>query len=253
MTKTRVLALLAALWLLFIVPTVASAQQVPPHVFIGTVTINGLRAPIGTTLIAYVDGVVQGSTTVQAGGTYKLMVNPSTSDQIPPHVFIGTVTINGRDAPLGTTLTASIEGVVQGSTTVQAGGMYKLMVNQDTGGAIRFKTDNLVAAESATWEPGGATILDLNAGDNQDTVNNQDHGGAISFKTDNLADDESATREQEGAGILDLNPSQTGGARGSSAPPSPQSAKGIPSYSRPPNTYHVAPGSASLLQDYPSG
>ena len=144
MTKTRLLALLAALPFLLMLPTAASAQQVPPHVFIGTVTINGLDAPPGTTLTASIGGVVQGSTTVQAGGKYTLTVNRSTGDgvsvasaqQAPPHVFIGTVTINGLGAPIGTPVTASIEGLVQGSTTVQAGGTYTLIVNRDTDGAF---------------------------------------------------------------------------------------------------------------------
>jgi len=168
-TKTRVLPFLAALSLLLMLPTVASAQQAPPHVFIGTVTMNGLGAPIGTTL------------------------------------------------------TASIDGLVQGSTTVQAGGKYMLKVNQSTGGAISFKIGNLVAAESATWEHGGATLLDLNAGATQDSVINQDTVGAVSFKIGDLVDDESAISEQEGGPVLDLNAARAGGAK---APLGPQSAKG---------------------------
>ncbi len=237
MTKTRVLALFAALQLLFIVPTLASAQQVPPHVFIGTVTINGLRAPIGTTLIAYLDGVVQGSTTVQAGGKYTLTVNRSdgvsgaSAQQVLPHVFVGTVSINGLEAQVGTMLTASIDGVVQGSTTVQTGGTYTLMVDKTTDGAITFKTGNLVAAESAIWEPGGATILDLNTGGTQDSVINQDTDGAISFKTDDLVATESATWEPGGATILDLNAGGADGTQDSAPPSGPQGAKGDTGYS----------------------
>ena len=52
MTKMRVLALLAVMVMMLMVPAVASAQQVPPHVFIGTVTVNGLAAPAGTLLSA---------------------------------------------------------------------------------------------------------------------------------------------------------------------------------------------------------
>ena len=110
MTKMRILALLAVLALFVTLPAVASAQQVPPHVFIGTVTVNGL------------------------------------------------------DAPVGTAVTAWIDGVVQGTTTVQGGGGYTLLVNQGSGTAITFMVGSLDSAETATWEQGGGEVLDLNAG-----------------------------------------------------------------------------------------
>ena len=90
MTKMRVLALLAVLALFLTLPAVASAQQVPPHVFIGTVTLNGVSAPVGTPLTAYIGGVVQGSTIVGSNGRYgydpvqspALMVNQGTGTDI---------------------------------------------------------------------------------------------------------------------------------------------------------------------------
>ena len=51
MTKARVLALLVGIVLLLTLPAVASAQTVPPHIFIGTATVNGIFAPAGTTVI----------------------------------------------------------------------------------------------------------------------------------------------------------------------------------------------------------
>ncbi len=72
MTKMRVLALLAVMVMMLMVPAVASAQQVPPHVFTGTVIVNGLSAPAGTTVSAVIDGVEQGSASVAAGGGYVL-------------------------------------------------------------------------------------------------------------------------------------------------------------------------------------
>ncbi len=88
----------------------------------------------------------------------------ASAQQVPPHVFIGTVTENGGEAPVGREVTAYIGGVVQGSATVQAGGAYTLLVNQGTGDAISFKIGNLDADQSATWEQGGGTVLDLIAG-----------------------------------------------------------------------------------------
>ena len=85
------------------------------------------------------------------------------AQQIPPHVFTGIVTIDGVSAPVGTVITAIIDGVNQGSATVQAGGQYQLQVSQGAGTGITFKIGNLDANETATWEQGGATLLNLTA------------------------------------------------------------------------------------------
>ncbi len=109
MTKMRALALFTVMAFLFLLPTAASAQQIPPHVFIGMAVLNGLEALVGTVVTAYIDGVVQGSTTVRDGGAYTLVVN------------------------------------------------------QSTGTGLTFKIGSLNAAETSTWEQGGGTVLNLNA------------------------------------------------------------------------------------------
>lgn len=58
---------------------------------------------------------------------------------------------NGLASPVGTVVTAFINGVEQGSATVRAGGAYKLTVSQGTGTAISFKVGDLDAAEIACW------------------------------------------------------------------------------------------------------
>ena len=110
MTKMRVLALLAVMMMVLMVPAVASAQQVPPHVLIGTVTVNGLSAPEGTAVYAFIDGVQQGAATVEAGGGYVLTIS------------------------------------------------------QGSGTDISFLVDTLTAAETFSWKQGGADVLDLTAG-----------------------------------------------------------------------------------------
>ncbi len=110
MTKMRVLALMAVMVMMLMVPAVASAQQVPPHIFTGTVIVNGLSAPSGTTVSAVIDGVQQGS--------------------------VGT----------------------------GSGGSYTLHVSQGSGTDISFMVDTLTSAETASWEQGGAELLDLTAG-----------------------------------------------------------------------------------------
>jgi len=81
----------------------------------------------------------------------------------PPHFFTGTVTIDGVLAPNGTVITALIDGIEQGSTSVGSGGAYTLLVSQGAGTGITFKIGNLDANETATWEQGGATALNLTA------------------------------------------------------------------------------------------
>ena len=103
MLKVRILALLTVLALLLTLPAVASAQQVPPHVFFGTATVNGLFAPAGTPVAALIGGEQRGSTTVESNGRYQILVAPG------------------------------------------------------TGTAITFRVGTLTADQTATWEQGGAT------------------------------------------------------------------------------------------------
>ena len=111
MTRKRVLTLLVAMVFLFSLPAVASAQETPPHIFIGKV-----------------------------------------------------FDVSGGIISVGTVVTAYINGVAEGSTTVTAGGAYTLMVSRGAGTNITFRIGNLDATETFTWQLGDATVLDLNAG-----------------------------------------------------------------------------------------
>ena len=110
MIKVRFLALLSVLVLLLTLPAIASAQSVPPHLFIGTATVNGLIAPSGTVITAMIGGEAKGSVKVGSNGTYT-----------------------------------------------------RLLVDSGTGSEISFVLDSLTASETATWEQGGSTVLALNA------------------------------------------------------------------------------------------
>ena len=92
MTKMRVLALLAVMVMMLLVPAVASAQQVPPHVFTGTVIVNGLSAPLGTTVSAVIDGVQQGSARTGTDGSYTLQVNNSLGSGTDISFMVDTLT-----------------------------------------------------------------------------------------------------------------------------------------------------------------
>ena len=83
--------------------------------------------------------------------------------QSPPHRFFGTVTVNGLTAPSGTAVSAVIDGVEQGSTTVDTDGKYIMDVSQGSGNDIVFQIDQLTATQTASWEKGMATLLDLTA------------------------------------------------------------------------------------------
>jgi len=74
MTKTRFLALVTALALLLAIPTSVFADQpVMPHVFVGSVTLDGVAAVDGAAVTAWIDGERVGSTNASDGG-YVLQV-----------------------------------------------------------------------------------------------------------------------------------------------------------------------------------
>ena len=76
MTRVKILALLMGLVLLFTLPATVSAQQLPPHVFVGTAWIDDVAVAEGTTVSAWVAGAEAGSTTTTgAGGDYVLVVD----------------------------------------------------------------------------------------------------------------------------------------------------------------------------------
>src|ERR687891_458425 len=110
MLKVRYLALLTVLALLLTLPAVASAQQVPPHGFVGTATVNGLPAPVGTPVVAMIGGEQRGTTIVGNNGQYG-----------------------------------------------------PLLVTAGSGTEITFRIGTLTAAETATWEQGALESMDLSA------------------------------------------------------------------------------------------
>ncbi|GIS95319.1 MAG: hypothetical protein CM1200mP22_25560 [Dehalococcoidia bacterium] len=74
MTKTRFLTLVMALALLLAIPTAAFAQRVPPHIFVGSATLDGTTAVDGAAVTAWIDGK-QVAATHAAGGEYTLLVD----------------------------------------------------------------------------------------------------------------------------------------------------------------------------------
>ena len=83
---------------------------------------------------------------------------------MPPHVFTGTVTVNGLLAPVGTRVTAFIDGMELAATMVSSDGKYVLLVpDPPSGRTIIFKVGDFFASQIAAWESGGAEVLNLTA------------------------------------------------------------------------------------------
>jgi len=78
MTKTRFLALITALALLLTIPTAVFAQRVPPHVFVGSATLDNVTVVDGTAVTAWVEGV-QAAATNASGGSYTLLIDQGDS------------------------------------------------------------------------------------------------------------------------------------------------------------------------------
>ena len=110
MTKTRFLALVTALALLLAIPTSVLAQRVPPHVFVGSVTLDGVAAVDGAAVTAWIDGE-QVAATNPSGGDYSLLID-------------------------------------QGDSSF-------------AGKTVSFKVSGANVTETAAWTQGGGTVLDL--------------------------------------------------------------------------------------------
>lgn len=89
-----------------------------------------------------------------------------------PCAFYGSVKINGVDAPIGTVITAEIEGIERGSITTTEVGKYggagglesKLGVignADDEGKIVTFYINGVKADQTALWKSGGVYVVDL--------------------------------------------------------------------------------------------
>jgi hypothetical protein len=86
-----------------------------------------------------------------------------------PSILYGKASINGRDAPVGSVLTAKVNGLVKGSFTLTSEGYYdQINVDQaNPGDEIEFylqtpsMSNTLKAEETGTWASGKVTELNL--------------------------------------------------------------------------------------------
>lgn len=94
-----------------------------------------------------------------------------------PHAFYGTVQINGREAPIGTKVEATGEGVLTGiagnpivttklgryGSADPLGGKLVVQGNIVKGATITFYVNDVCAGQTATWHSGEVTQLNLTA------------------------------------------------------------------------------------------
>jgi hypothetical protein len=87
----------------------------------------------------------------------------------PPNRFYGSLKIDGADAPIGTTVTALVNGRECGSRTTDVAGQYWVDVASSSqtpgcaepGNTVSFRVGSRTAAETAQWNGGVFTRLDL--------------------------------------------------------------------------------------------
>ena len=161
MTKTRFLALITALALLLAIPTSVFAQNARPHVFVGTVTLDGVAAADGAAVTAWIDGEQVGATTA-SGGKYVLQLESAAG--------------------------------FPGST-------------------VSFKVSGADASQTIEWEQGGADEVDLTA-----ATGSGSGGGVVGSA--------GATGPAGPAGMWGAKGED--GADGAAGPPGPAGPKGAP-------------------------
>jgi len=171
MIKTRFLTLVMALALLLAIPTAVFAQRVPPHVFVGTASLDGTAAVDGAAVTAWIDGE-QVAATNASGGEYNLLVD-------------------------------------QGDSTF-------------AGKTVSFKISGASAAETAEWIQGGGDVLNLVAATGSSGSGTVGEAGASGAKGDK--GDTGATGPAGSAGAAGA--AGSAGADGATGPAGPAGAAG---------------------------
>ena len=126
-------------------PVTRTASSVPPHVFVGTVTIDGVTAADGTVVTAWLEGGASTEITLQVTAT------DDGGNQTVASLELGLLSQQNQI----------------GEATV-ANGSYTLLVEQLAGQnlagrTINFRVDGVAVEQTATWEQGGGDELPIRA------------------------------------------------------------------------------------------
>ena len=97
------------------------------------------------------------------------MLFPSliSAQQVPPHIIVGAASNDGVPVPMGTTISALVDGVKIGAARTAGSGTFTLMAgnsNSYEGQIMTFTIGNSSASETLVWKKGEATKLDLTVG-----------------------------------------------------------------------------------------
>ncbi|MDA1129466.1 MAG: Ig-like domain-containing protein [Chloroflexi bacterium] len=122
--------------------TTAAASNIPPNVFVGKATLNGVAAPDDTVVIAWIEGADAATLTIKV-----------------------TATANSGNTG-SATMSLKVTGLVNAGQGTVADGSYVLTAAQPAGQNLAGKTvtftiDGKDASQTATWTQGDADIVDL--------------------------------------------------------------------------------------------
>jgi len=130
------------------------------------------------------------------------------AQRIPPHVFVGTASLDGTPAVDGAAVTAWIDGE-QVAATNTTGGEYTLTVDQGdssfAGKTVSFKVSSANASETATWITGGAEILNLTAATGSGTADTGTAGESGDKGATGAKGDQGDTGQSGAAGVPGSN------------------------------------------------
>ena len=158
------------------------------------------------------------------------------AQRVPPHVFVGTASLDGTAAVDGAAVTAWIDGE-QVAATNASGGEYNLLVDQGdsvyAGKTVSFKISGANAAETAAWTQGGGDVLNLAAatGSGSGSVGEAGASGAKGAKGDKGATGPAGSDGAPGQAGSDgadgaAGPAGATGPAGAAGPAGPAGAAG---------------------------
>ena len=130
------------------------------------------------------------------------------AQRVPPHVFVGTASLDGTPAVDGAAVTAWIDGE-QVAATNTTEGEYSLTVDQGdssfAGNIVSFKVSSANASETATWITGGAEILNLTAATGSGTADSGATGESGDKGATGAKGDQGDTGQSGAAGVPGSN------------------------------------------------
>ena len=150
----------------------APATQAPPPTPVATVTPALTATPVPTPTPAPTPmptATPAPTATLPPTATPAAVSLPPVNNQVFPHAFVGTATIDGISAPDGTVVSAWIQGFSESvGEGVVSGGSFVVQISQYgnesfNGKTITFKVGVHDAQQTAVWGSGQADELNLSA------------------------------------------------------------------------------------------